>query len=252
MSVFITGDLHGTTDCGKLMEVYFNNNNELCLTKNDYLIVCGDFGFVWNDDFEIDKYYLDWLNDKPWTTLFVDGNHENHDRLNNEFAVEEWNGGKVHRIRDSIIHLMRGQVFNIDRKKFFAMGGANSHDKAYREPGYSWWDTEVPSDEEYAEAVTNLEKHDWMVDYVITHEAPLNIANELIYAKHDRTRRIDEYMQWLQHEIADKLEYRQWYNGHYHLDKDYMNGKHMAMYDRIVSVDEPENNLCGYRRNLWY
>ena len=48
MSVFITGDLHAATDCGKLMEVYFNNDNELGLTKNDYLIVCGDFGFVWN------------------------------------------------------------------------------------------------------------------------------------------------------------------------------------------------------------
>ena len=252
MTVLITGDLHAATDCGKLMEIYFNSDNELGLTKNDYLIVCGDFGFVWNNDFEMDKYYLDWLNDKPWTTLFVDGNHENHDRLNNEFDVKEWNGGKVHRIRDSIIHLMRGQVFNIDGKKFFTMGGAYSHDKNWRKPGHTWWEDEVPSDDERAEAIANLERHNWCVDYVITHEAPLDIADNLIYDKRDRTRRTNEFVEWLQYAIANKLEYKQWYNGHYHLDKDYIDGKHMAMYDRIVSIDEPEKNLCGYHRSWWY
>ena len=60
--------------------------------------------------------------------MFVDGNHENYTRLYNDYPVEEWNGGKVHRIRDSVIHLMRGEIYDIDNKKIFVFGGAFSHD----------------------------------------------------------------------------------------------------------------------------
>ena len=41
-------------------------------------------------------------------------------------------------ISDSICHLMRGQVFDIDGKTFFTFGGGNSIDKAWRTPGVSW------------------------------------------------------------------------------------------------------------------
>ena len=49
------------------------------MTKNDYVIIAGDFG-IWNDTKQ-ERYNLDWLEDKPFTTLFVDGNHSNFDRL---------------------------------------------------------------------------------------------------------------------------------------------------------------------------
>ena len=70
---------------------------------------------------------LDWLDCKSFTTLFVDGNHENFDRLY-DYPVENWHGGKVHKIRPSVIHLMRGQVFDIDDRSIFTFGGASSHD----------------------------------------------------------------------------------------------------------------------------
>ena len=57
----------------------------------------------------------------------VDGNHENFDRFN-EFPVHHWHGGKIHYIRPHVIHLMRGQVFEIGGITFFTMGGASSHD----------------------------------------------------------------------------------------------------------------------------
>ena len=87
--------------------------------------MCGDFGY-WHDT-DIERNNLDWLESQPWTTLFVDGNHSNFDRLK-KLSVEEWNGGKVHKIRPHIIHLMRGQVFTINGKTFFTFGGAQSHD----------------------------------------------------------------------------------------------------------------------------
>lgn len=93
------------------------------------MIICGDFGGVWDRDASGKKetWWLDWLENRPFTTLFVDGNHENFDRLYS-YPVEMWNGGKVHKIRPSVIHLMRGQVYRIDGKKIFSFGGARSHD----------------------------------------------------------------------------------------------------------------------------
>ena len=35
-------------------------------------------------------------------------------------------GGKVHRIRPHVLHLMRGQVFDIEGHTFFTMGGVKS------------------------------------------------------------------------------------------------------------------------------
>ena len=87
-------------------------------------MICGDFGFVW-DLGEEDKWWLNWLAAKPWTTLFVDGNHENHDILE-QWDVTNWHGGKVHKLNESVIHLMRGQVYEIDGKKWFTFGGAKS------------------------------------------------------------------------------------------------------------------------------
>ena len=79
------------------------------MTKNDYMIACGDFGCVWNGD-KSDDPQLDRLEALPFTVLFVDGNHENFDALK-EYPVEQWHGGMVHKIRPHVIHLMRGQAF---------------------------------------------------------------------------------------------------------------------------------------------
>lgn len=113
-------------------------------------------------------------------------NHENHVLLDS-YPISEWNGGKVHFIAPSIIHLMRGQVYNIDGYIFFTMGGAQSHDKEYRKEGISWWPREMPSDEEYQEALNNLAKAHHCVDYVITHCAPDHIQNQFgYYMEHDK------------------------------------------------------------------
>ena len=45
-----------------------------------------------------------------------------------KYPTEEWNGGKIQRIRPHVIHLMRGQVFDLQGYSFFTMGGARSHD----------------------------------------------------------------------------------------------------------------------------
>jgi 8-oxo-dGTP pyrophosphatase MutT (NUDIX family) len=108
--IFITGDTHGRYDIRKLNSKSFSMGKQL--TKEDYVIIAGDFGFIWFGNRE-DDYWIKWFNKKPFTTLFVDGNHENFELLNS-YPVEKWNGGKVHRISNSVIHLMRGQVYTIN------------------------------------------------------------------------------------------------------------------------------------------
>ena len=95
------------------------------LTQDDYIIICGDFGLCWAKD-KTFEYHCKNFAEKPYTILWVQGYHENYDMIG-EYPVEEWHGGKVrHIIRDKVILLERGQVFEIDGKTFFAFGGASS------------------------------------------------------------------------------------------------------------------------------
>lgn len=110
MAIYMTGDTHG--EFARFKKDIFYEQTEL--SKDDYVIICGDFGGVW-DGSPTDRYWLNWLEEKPFTTLFVSGNHENFELLA-EYAVEDWHGGKVQRIRPSVIHLMRGQVYEIEGK----------------------------------------------------------------------------------------------------------------------------------------
>ena len=118
MAIFMTGDTHG--DFSRLRPVAFRE--QVGLTKDDYLIICGDFGGVW-DGSEIEQQWLDWLEDRSFTTLFVSGNHENYDLLRS-YPTSAWHGGLVQPIRPSVLHLMRGQLYEICGKKIFTMGGA--------------------------------------------------------------------------------------------------------------------------------
>lgn len=89
--IYITGDTHIPIDIDKLKTNSFPEQKDM--TKEDFLIICGDFGGVW-DNSPADNYWCKWLNNKNFTTLFVDGNHENFDLLN-AYKIITWNGGKI-------------------------------------------------------------------------------------------------------------------------------------------------------------
>lgn len=190
-----------------------------------------------------DKRALKFWTSMPWTTLFIDGNHENHPLLNS-YPVEEWHGGKVHKIADNVIHLMRGQVYEIDGHTFFTMGGASSIDKAKRIEGISWWPEEMPSKEELQEGMDNLEKHDFKVDYVLTHCAPeqylKNMGMKSMKKKYDYTpNTLTNFFTYLL--TKWNLEFGHWYFGHYHNDES--KGKFHLLYQNIRTLDPIEIDL---------
>lgn len=246
--LFVTGDTHG--DFTRFSTDVFPEQKQM--TKDDYVIICGDFG-IWSDTPK-ERYWLDWLNDKPFTTLFVDGNHSNFDRLY-AMPVSQWRGGQVNFIRDSVIHLMRGQVYDINGKRFFTMGGASSHDisagilepddpnfkrkrKAldkqmalYRVNHVSWWKEELPSDEEYEKARRNLDACGWRVDYIITHCCPSSIA-DIIGGGMYRHDHLTEFFE----EIKERCTFDYWFFGHYHDNRPIMR-KYVLLYEQIVEVE---------------
>ncbi len=223
MSIYITGDTHIPIDISKLSTRRWEEQKEL--TQNDFLIICGDFGGVWNNSKE-DKYWQKWLNEKPFKTLFVDGNHENF-RLLNNYKIEEFHGGRIHKIMPNVIHLMRGQVFDLNGIKVFTMGGAESVDRIYRKEDVSWWKDEMPRDEEYDEALKNLDRCGWKVNLIISHCAPTNIQS-LISAEKSSNKLTDFF-----ESIKQKLTYDKWYFGHYHLDE-CITSKDIVVYNKII------------------
>ena len=67
------------------------------------------------------------MEGRPFTTLFVTGNHENYEALRARPA-ENWHGGKIRHSQPSVFLLERGQIFEICGRRIFTIGGASSHD----------------------------------------------------------------------------------------------------------------------------
>ena len=245
--VWATGDTHSCFT--RFEEQCFPEQKEM--GRDDYVIICGDFGGMWSGG-QGDAEKLDWLESRPFTTLFVDGNHENFDLLN-ALPAQEWHGGKVHRVRPHVLHLMRGQVFDIGGRTFFTMGGAASHDiqdgildpadpdfeeaywsmrrrrQRFRVKGLSWWPEEMPADEEYAAALETLERAGWRVDYVITHCAPTGVAQK-VNTEYNQDR-LTDFLE----RVCRRLDFRCWLFGHYHGDR-YVTKKHILLWEQIVQV----------------
>ena len=180
--LYITGDTHIPVDILKLNSKRFPDQKDLW--KEDFVIICGDFSGVWNNDNE-ELYWRKWLEQKRFTTLFIDGNHENFNLLNE---------------------------FEIEGKRIFTFGGASSHDKEYRTKDKNWWEEELPSEQELETAISNLEANGWNVDYVITHCAPSSVQEEISF---NYSRDIlTEFFE----EIKKKAKFDKWFFGHYHVD----------------------------------
>lgn len=114
---------------------------------------------------------------------------------------------------------MRGQVYQIDGKRFFVFGGAYSIDRAYRDLGFTWFEEEIPSREEYEEAWRNLEACDYEVDYIISHTGPYEVVAELGYEVFDEGIEQVRFFQ----QVADRVDFQDWYFGHFHEDADVEN-----------------------------
>jgi len=212
--MYITGDMHGFPERMNNMEYPYNRD----LGEGDILFQLGDFGYEFYGT-QKESDVLDDMAKKPYTIAYIDGNHENYDLLKSH-AVEMWNGGKVHVIRrdingnQKVVHLMRGQVYQVNGKTIFTFGGAYTPDRYRRKKGIDVWDEELPTDEEMKEGLENLKANNNKVDFIFTHTLPEESLGEF-YRPDEAEKRLTSYLE----EIRETVSYEHWYAGHLHLDK---------------------------------
>lgn len=222
--IYITGDMHG--DENRLFD-----RNWRKLKAGDVLIICGDFGFLW-DGSKNEKEVIDYLGSRKYTVAFLDGTHENFDLIN-RCRVTCWKGGCVHRIKGNLLHLMRGQMFTIEDKRFFVMGGGESPDKDMHIDQGKWWKEELPSPREMAEAINVMEEYNGQVDYILTHEPPSSVKSAMLLRNGslDRVNRLNGFFDSLDRECT----YKHWYFGSLHEDRR-VTPKHTSVYTNFIKL----------------
>ena len=252
MSIFVTGDIHGNPSRFS-SDIFYEGKD---LTKADVVEILGDFGLVWSQtESPAEQFHLDWLNNKPWTTVATLGNHENYDRIAT-LPVEEHFGGPVWVLRPSIFLLQSGYIYEICGKKIWNFNGARSHDISdgildpedpqfeakifelernfkymWRVKNRTWWAQEVEQDPEvYARGIRNLEAVNYDVDFVWTHCCPTRTAWALGFS--EKQDRLCEYFQEIDLKLPEKTV---WFFGHYHQNKTVEYHRH-CLYEQIIQI----------------
>ena len=100
----------------------------------------------------------------------------------------------------------------------------------FRVKNISWWEEELPSEDEFKHAADNLDKYNYNVDFVITHCAPQSIA-ETLYHYPMKSDKLTIYFD----ELLGKINFRYWIFGHYHEDRK-INDKFILLYDQIIRI----------------
>ncbi len=240
--IYLTGDTHGGVDMKKL-SVKNLKRNGIELTSNDYLIITGDFGFPFSPiDIKLYEegsgeylFWINWFKERPYTILFIDGNHDNHDWWKKQEVTEMFGGRvQVHPHASNIIHLLRGEVYTIEGKSFFTFGGATSTDREWREEGVTWWAAEEASDKDIANAKKNLEKANYSVDYILTHTLPSTIIDSIPMFYH---KTIPCKTASFLDRVYEKVDYKMWFCGHFHTDMPIYDDKMFVLYQSVTSLE---------------
>ena len=219
--VYVTGDTHG--DFTRFQSPVLKKAGE-----DDVLIVCGDFGFFWDNSKKEQKLRKK-IESLKYTVAFVDGCHENFDLLE-KYKVTSWNGGKARVIAPNLVHLMRGEIYEICGRTFFTFGGGHSQDFEFR-TAENWWEREQPTVQEIVAAAKNLKKRGNAVDYIITHEPPASLKDCL---RIDTMQRLEVHAFF--EDLIHECDFHQWYFGKCHLNR-YVPVKYFAVFDEIIPLN---------------
>ena len=213
--IYLTGDTHGSYRHVRRFVA------EHDLGPADVLICLGDTGFDYFND-ERDAQIKDKADRMGITLLCSRGNHDRNPASLPSYHLIPWRGGEVY-CDDrwpSILFARDGSVFDLDGRATVAIGGAYSVDKAYRlAKGYAWFPDEQLTLDEMHAVEQALAARDWRVDTVLSHTCPAAfVPQEALLAGVDQST-VDTAMEdWLQ-TIEDRLDYRRWYCGHFHIEK---------------------------------
>lgn len=218
--IFITGDMHGD-------KTRFKKVKKSGIKKGDTLLVCGDFGFLWNNT-SAEKRVLKWIGKRRYNVAFVDGYNDKAELLE-AYPISEWNEGGARVISGKLVALLRGEVYHIEEKTVFAFGGGDSND---RENDSSNDYLKLPTTEQIANAYENLAKVNNIVDIIITHDTSSKIKqfNDM------ETNELTHLHTFLQ-DISMSVKFKKWYCGKYHYNKIIPPCYHMLFTDVVKYSD---------------
>ncbi len=219
--IYVTGDLHGDLKDFKKRKLHK-------LKKGDTLIVCGDFGFVF-DNSDAEMKNRKWLSKRPFNIVFVDGAHDNHELIDSFETVDVF-GSQAKKVSENIFCLIRGEVYVIENKTFFAFGSGLSENYLMKEDPDALYI--LPTMEELRHGSETLKANNDKVDYIITYEAPATIRS-YIYNNERTKNHLHEYLE----AVSKRVEFKRWYFGHYHIDRP-ITRSYTSVYQKVVKLSE--------------
>jgi hypothetical protein len=257
--VFLCGDVHGVITCWSSSKWPEGRT----LNKNDVLIQLGDFGILWSLSHESksnEKYWMGWLGEKPWTTLVVPGNHDNHDTIEDLPISEKW-GGKVRCYQisygksektETVYFAVPGEIYTINDKKFLAIPKALSIDKAFRTEGISYWKKELLSKQEEEDILNSLDKANWQVDYLLSH----TVADSVIPAFLDdpNSPKFNDPVSKLLEFVCNKLEFTGNFFGHFHNSREFIDAAgdyYKCLMHEIIELDQAREDDIIQQKEEW-
>lgn len=272
--ILLTGDIHGQP----LQRFSYSHHPSLRqLTFHDVIFVLGDFGLPfgiedphreqnWKQE---ELYYLNWLNEKPWTTIALRGNHDDINAINLMPQVELFDGiarqmKTDNRVYNNIYYIDQPTALEINNTKLLCIPGARSHDisdgilnpddfrihewrqlnKMFRIRDYNWWDDE-PVDIAATEQLLNQLGNNYIPDYILTHEAPMNYFArydpmvELSVKIDGDTNNEEKYLSTLAEKYLDNNCRTIWFHGHHHIDRAWTEDTR-CIYKNIYQIEGEE------------
>ncbi len=236
--IYITGDTHRN----------FSRLYDLEMTSKDILIILGDAGinYCLNDE---DIKIKEFLKKLKVRLFCIQGNHEERPENISSYHEVEMFGGKVYIEDDypNLIFAKNGELYNIDGKSVLVIGGAYSVDKEYRLLyGYKWF-----KDEQLFQYEMNniLDKYSGKnIDIILSHTCPYKYEPREVFMAGLNQSKVDKTMEHFLDEVEEKVNYKKWYCGHYHTEKQI--DKLEFMFGRIKLFDKneyfPKYNKDGY------
>ena len=229
--IYITGDIHANLDRKRLS--FFKS-----LKEDDIVVVLGDFGFSWNEEFQ-----------NSWNALNIEclmlsvlGNHENYNLIKS-CAVERVFGANTLKLNPHTFYLMNGEIYDIEGIKSFVFGGASSIDKVFRIPGVSWWPEEIPSHSEFLKGLDNLKKNNWDIDLFLAHTCPADVSSSLFNYSHKVNDPVEIMLSQYEHEIQENNPEKEYpfLFGHHHNFK--RGSKYTCLYNQVMSAQKKEGKM---------
>ena len=279
--IYVTADIHGNP----IERFSFKMYPELReLTKHDYMFVLGDCGVpFYNPDLHFYDYYtkpgseklehylLNWLNDKPWTTFFIRGNHDNIDLINEmpktKIAHADVRQMKYQdKIYDKIFYIDTPQFMYLEGKKILIIPGAESHDADYifeyddpniktyikylkkkertewvpayyRINHFDWWEKEGVDKDKLKTLIAQIPQE---VDYIFSHTPCGKIRTYWKFPDCPSRQNPAPSEQILTDLVYDKIKYKLWVHGHFHHHIELPMLLSLGIYHEIYSMKELE------------